>query len=107
MKPIHDYLGNEIKHGMTIKVIRTKPIYGDIKIKKRKKSGKGYFKEKIIYKQPEQCWECVMECLVEEGNDGMLRYICSSTHSIISFLLKGIHWGFQEGDLLTIKGISD
>lgn len=107
MEPICDYLGNEIKHGMTIKVMRTKPIYGDIKMMKPKKNGKGYFKEKTIFKQPKQCWDCVMECLVEKGDDGKLRYIYDYGDSTVHFLLESIHWGFQKVDLLTIKGISD
>ena len=34
-KPMTDYLGNEIKDGMTIRIIRTKPMFGDIRYKNR------------------------------------------------------------------------
>jgi hypothetical protein len=109
LAPVFDYLGNEVKEGMTIKIIRTKPIYGDIQILKPKKNKKGFFKPKIIYKQPKECWETIGEYeVVKDIETGVLRYIVDYEESgQIHFFLSNILWGFQKADILTIKGISD
>jgi hypothetical protein len=105
---IYDYLGNEIKEGMTVKVIRTKPIFGDLQLLKPKKNGKGFFKPKTIYKEQKECWHCVSEYEVIKGKDGALRYIVDyGQFGDIHWLLSNINWGLQEHDLITIKGVSD
>jgi hypothetical protein len=109
LAPVFDYLGNEVKEGMTIKIIRTKPIYGDIQVLKPKKNKKGFFKPKTIYKQPKECWETIGEYeIVKDSETGVLRYIVNYGESrSVHFFLSNILWGFQKVDILTIKGLSD
>lgn len=104
-----DYLGNEIKEGVVIKIIRTKPIFCDVSIIKFKKNGKGYFKKKVVKKAPKKCWEQVGdECLVTKDDDGTMRYIIDGGDcGTISMLLDEIMWFNDPNKLLTIKGISD
>lgn len=102
-----DYLGNEIKEGMTIKIIRTKPIWSEMQMCVTTGNGKMEKKGEVV-KAPEKIWECVDEWPVVKGDDGTLRYIVDfGSVGSIHLLLSGIEWGRQKQDLITIKGISD
>jgi len=85
-KTMIDYLGNKIKHGMIIKIIRTTPSFLN-----------------------DGNWYCVGEWDVVKCGDGKIRYGLPYSENDLNFLflLEGIEWGFSDGDLLTIKGISD
>lgn len=102
-----DYLGNEIKEGMIIKIIRTKPIWSDIQMLVTTGDGRTERKGEPV-KAPEKIWECVGEWPVVKGDDGKLRYVVDfGEYGSIACLLSGIEWGIQKQDLITIKGVSD
>lgn len=102
-----DYLGNEIKEGMTIKIIRTKPIWSEMQMWVTTGNGKMEKRGETV-KAPEKIWECIGEWPVVRGADGNLRYIVDyGSAGSIHWLLSKIDWGRQKQDLIAIKGVSD
>jgi hypothetical protein len=92
---------------MTIRIIRTKPIWSEMQIWAITNNGKMEKKGEVI-KPLEKIWECVGEYLIIKVDGGELKYVVDyGNDGSIAFSLSEIEWGIQKQDLITIKGISD
>jgi hypothetical protein len=111
MQTIYDYLGNEIKEGMVIKIISVKPINLINKMFAIKKQSTGEFiKSFKSIKKPVKyikTWFCLNEFEVVKGNDGLLKFVIIGSHAKIKIPLTAINYNLSKHQLLTIKGISD
>ena len=103
-KPVYDYMGNQIKEGMIIKIIRTRPFFSEYTpcvLKKGKITQTG---ETIKF--PEKCWKCVGEWKVVKKDNKL--YYCVRFNEVETFFhLPMLEFWKQPGDLIAIKGISD
>jgi len=105
MKKIYDYLGNEIKEGMTIQVVETTPFFSSVTPCLLNLATHKITRGETI-KMPDKCWTIKQECSVVRIN-GDLFYKMTSNHGITcNFRLDMLEWG-QPSDIITIKGISD
>ena len=98
---VYDYLGNEIKEGMTVKIINTKPIWSEMQKYKTTKKGLKRVGKKVI--APDKIWNCAGEYPIVKNKSGQLQYVIDDCY----LLLSGLSCGLQDHSLITIKGISD
>lgn len=104
---IRDYLGNEIKDGMTIKIIRTKPMFVEMQMYAPNNDGIMISHGEPI-KIPDKIWETVCEYKITKDDDyGLLCTVSSGDGISIMRKLSGTPSMLQQGDLITISGVSD
>ena len=94
----YDYLGNEIKEGMTLKVIRTRVPYVV--------SGYWNGSEHVVVKEePKPIWECIQKAEVIR-RDNRLMYKTTFDNETW-YLDLAMLFPNQPCDLITIEGVSD
>lgn len=101
MENMTDYLGNEVKSGMNVVIIRTKPLFRDSFLLNIKTG-----KMNLFRKAKKECWEILHEYEMFDC-DGIL--MCKSKVGEYTLIEStfALTFGLQPNDIITIKGISD
>lgn len=104
MKKIYDYLGNEIKEGMTIQIIETDPFFSSMQLCVLHNGKMTKIGEPIEF--PKNTWIIKEEYLIVSNND-KLYYRKTGLGVVYDWDLSMLEFGLQSTDKIAIKGISD